>query len=347
MTTLAQHHPSLDNFFSRLRALDAKLANASGRRQLLPAWWKSSLKESPSAVQQAIIGMSRALNLELKSVLDPSQELRLKDFNCQYKKSKNTSDDELAVATSIIHSAATTAVMAMKVDFVPLPAASEIRNKILSADNPWIDFESLVEICWKHGIPVLHMPTLPVSKKMDAVVVDVDGRPAIALTKNQSQSSWLLFHLAHEIGHIACGHLQPGETLIDEKINESEEGADEQESEADAYALELLTGSADRCYYSRGRMTANNLAMQARKIGREQQVSPGHIVLNWAFEMAKGKSPKQAGPTWGVAGAALNALYPAPNWKELLHQKIEDNLDDEEVTESDIDYLFKLTGMDG
>jgi Zn-dependent peptidase ImmA (M78 family) len=31
-----------------------------------------------------------------------------------------------------------------------------------------------------------------------------------------------LFGLAHELGHIACGHLENNSLLIDEKINEDD-----------------------------------------------------------------------------------------------------------------------------
>ncbi|WP_341502794.1 hypothetical protein [Gallaecimonas sp. GXIMD4217] len=345
MTTAAKHRPSLDNLFTRLRALDKKLVTSNAKKQLLPEWWEPGLKKSPSAAQQAIISIARTLNLEMSSVLDPAQELRLKDFSCQYKKSKNTRDADLAVATSIIHSAATTAIEAIRSDFRPLPPASELRKMLLDDSHPWVDFELLIEVCWKHGIPVLHMPSLPVSKKMDAVVVDVNGRPAIALTKNQQQSSWLLFHLAHEMGHVSLGHLQPGQTLIDEKISEDEVGSDVQEQEADLYALELLTGSSTRRYMSDRGMKPQQLADEARRLGTESMVAPGHIVLNWAFAMHR-SSTNSSRAIWGTANTALKHLYPKPNWRNRLHKLIEDNLDDEKVTESDIDNLFRLTGVD-
>lgn len=332
---------SLKNFFDRLKKLDSKLVTTKSKKQLLPDWWTTSLNKSPSAVQQAIVSMSRMLNLELTTVLDPLQELKLRNVTCQYKKSKGTEVNDLAVATSIIHGLAMTAAAAMTKDYHPLPSALELRNKILGNAEPWVSFETLINICWDYGIPVLHIPALPSSKKMDAVVVDVDGRPVIALTSNKAQSSWLLFHLAHEVGHIAKGHLKRGETLIDEKFNEQEQGGDLQEIEADEYALELLTGDSEKQYYSRGHMTAENLAQQVKNISKEQNVDPGHIVLNWAFKMSISGSTVY----WAIAQSTLNSLYPTPSWRELLHQKMDEHFDEDSVSDSEFDYLFRLTGV--
>ncbi|MBY6096165.1 hypothetical protein [Ferrimonas balearica] len=342
MTIKAKKHP-LDNFFQRLGALDPKLAKPAGKRQLLPEWWDPSLKSSSSAVQQAIVGMSRLLNLDLASVLDPTQELRQKEVMCQYKRSKRAANDDLAVATSMVHGIAQTAIRAIEKDYTPLPNAAELRAQILSGTDKWVSFEALVEICWMHGIPVLYIPVLPVSKKMDAVVVDIDGRPAIALTSKKAHASWLVFHLAHEMGHIAEGHLEPGETLVDETISEQEEGADDNERAADKYALELITGDAERQYYSTRRMDGQTLAAQASTIGLEHNVDPGHIVLNWAHGMANSVTSRVA---WATAQSALKTLYPNADWIALLHRKMEEALDESRVGESEFDYLYKLTGLE-
>lgn len=53
---------------------------------------------------------------------------------------------------------------------------------------------------------------------MDAVAIKVSERPVIALTKKHKHASGVLFGLAHELGHIACGHLENNSLLIDEKL---------------------------------------------------------------------------------------------------------------------------------
>ena len=53
---------------------------------------------------------------------------------------------------------------------------------------------------------------------MDAVAIKVSERPVIALTKNINMQVEFCLALAHELGHIACGHLENNSLLIDEKL---------------------------------------------------------------------------------------------------------------------------------
>ena len=76
---------------------------------------------------------------------------------------------------------------------------------------------------------------------MDAVVMDVNGRPVIALTKNHKHESDLSFLLAHEMGHIFHNHLEQGQILVDTRVDESINERDEQENQANVFAIELLT----------------------------------------------------------------------------------------------------------
>lgn len=321
----------MQNFISRLRKLDSKLAKAA------PYWWDDSLNSSTGASQQAILSISKYLNLDIKSVLDPSSELRFKHVSCCYKKAQNKAVNDLSVATGLVYSAARTVAKMVPKDFVNFSDASVIREQILESGEPYVHLRSLVEYCWNRGVPVLFLPDLPASKKMDAVVQDVNGRPVIAITKRQKHESALLFLLAHEMGHIFSGHLESGQVIIDESINEDDE-IDQQEIEANNFALEVLTGRASTAFHSAGkRLTGEALARAVKIKSDEVQVDPGHIALNWAHTTK----------SWPVANKALNLLYKDLTWQKELKSLFLDNVDQFSVNEDELDYLFNLMNIEG
>jgi Zn-dependent peptidase ImmA (M78 family) len=79
------------------------------------------------------------------------------------------------------------------------------------------------------------------SKKPDGMAVRVGSRYAIVLCRNHRYSAWPLFILAHELGHIARGHLKQDGLLVDDDNWATDvEGA---EKEANDFAVKLLTGN--------------------------------------------------------------------------------------------------------
>ncbi|ELB2787680.1 ImmA/IrrE family metallo-endopeptidase [Vibrio alginolyticus] len=328
---MTQVQNPMQNFIARLRRLDSKLTKVT------PYWWDNSLAKSPGASQQAVLSMAKYLNLDIKSVLDSQAELKFKDMSCCYRKAGNKAINDLLVATGLVYSASRTAAKMVKHSYTNFSDASVIRRQILESGKPYVDLRSLVDYCWKHGVPVLFLPNLPASKKMDAVVQEVNGRPVIAITKKHKHESMLLFLLAHEMGHVFCGHLESGQVIIDESVRESDE-VDQQESEANDFALSLLTGKSDTRFHSGGvRLTGQQLAEIAELTGKEKHIDPGHIALNWAYTTQN----------WGVAYNALNILYPKLTWQDDLKEMFLENVDQFEVDEDELDYLFNLMKIEG
>lgn len=176
----------------------------------------------------------------------------------------------------------------------PLPSASDFRSEILGSTNAgWVDFSLLAAHLWNRGIPVVHLPNLPVKAKgMDGLVTRVEGRPVIVLNRDQPRSDWMLFVLAHECGHVGRGHLpeEDGTAFVDndiaEESTESGSTADE-EAEANEYAQALLVESGGLLGFNSRIPTAEQFADLAIRFGREHRVSPGHIVLNAARHTPK------------------------------------------------------------
>lgn len=323
---MTQIQNPMQSFKARLKKLDSKLTKVT------PYWWDKSLAKSPSASQQAIISMARHLNLDLRSVLDDDADLKFKDVSSCYRKAGNKAINDLSVATGLVCSASRSVERMVDKPYRNFSSASVIREEILSTGKKYVDLLSLAAYCWDHGVPVVYIENLPASKKMDAVVQEIDGRPVITITKKQKHESALLFLLAHEMGHIFSGHLDNGQAIIDESVGESLE-IDQQESEANEFALHLLTGSSDTRFHSNGvRLTGEGLAHAVTIKSDETQIDPGHIALNWAYTTEN----------WAVANKALNILYPNPDWQNQLKKFFLSNIDQFQVDEDELDYLFNL-----
>ena len=111
---------------------------------------------------------------------------------------------------------------------------------------------------------------------------------------------------------------------------------DDEEEQADRYAIELLTGKSGTCFQTGGRWpSALDLARLARRFGTANCVDPGHVVLNWAHSTS--------GSVWGIANAALKVLDATPDAIGDINERLEANLDWGNLPEDDCEFLMKIT----
>ena len=162
----------------------------------------------------------------------------------------------------------------------------------------------------------------------------MQGRPVIVLCREETQPSWQLFILAHELGHLACGHVPENGALFDENVHDTE--PDDEERAADCYAVELLTGKEATEIGVNGRWPkAADLARLAGDYGRRNQIDPGHVVLNYAHH---------AGPAFfPVARAALKHLDPVADAVAQVRERLAANLDWERLPQDSSVFLARMT----
>ncbi len=305
----------------------------------LPGWWEDSLADNPAGYAQCLVLLSRHLGLDFRVLQDADSLPRLKDFGvCKYKKRADTSEDELLLSRVIATRAAQLAAAAIVQPYVDLPrSALDLRQQILDRGS-WVSFDELLNSCWEFGIPVLHVNHFPsTAKRPDGFTLRVGKRPVIVLCKGIRQPAWLLFILAHELGHIASGHIPEDSALIDEKMHDNFR---DKEEEADRYALELLTGDSDARVATSGRWpNMNELALRAQEIGKRNSIDPGHIVLNYAYTMG-------GGAFFAVANGALKLLYPQADAIATVREKLAANLDWERLPEDSSDFLMRMTDQE-
>lgn len=253
---------------------------------LMPEWWSPEVEATPGAAQRAKLYLAKALSLQIRpfSESPPRVEFDLPSEK-RFKLSSKTSESDVAVAVALAKSASRLALGSMEHDYSTLPkSAARIRSQILASGAPWVGLPQILDFCWSSGIPVLHLASpLLGKKKMDGIAMSINGRPSIVLS-NVRKHGFLLFHLAHELGHVALGHLSENGAIVDDVITkeEPEEGRNSQEIEADRFAIELLTGNADTRLSLPRLFKANALADIATNFGRDRQIEPTHVVLNVA-----------------------------------------------------------------
>jgi hypothetical protein len=191
--------------------------------------------------------------------------------------------------------------------------------------------------CWSYGIPVLHVSNFPPhTKKMDGMVVMANGRPTVVVCKNAKFSAWLLYIIAHELGHIAANHLSDNSVLIDEVVNSA--SSDAEEIAANEYASALVAGNQN--YHAQKNWpNARRLAYLANIVAKEQKVDPGHIVLNYAHNM-------NVGNFYPVANAALRILEPNASGPKCIAKSLAANLDWSALPSESCEFLMKVTGAD-
>ncbi len=190
------------------------------------------------------------------------------------------------------------------------PSAGFIRQAILN-EQPFVRLGDLVALCWALGIPVGYLRVFPLpAKRMSAMVVQVDGRYAILLGKSARFPAPVAYYLAHELGHIALGHLQGQSALIDIGDPLLALGSDDEEVAADRFALELLTGFPEPHIATDTRsFLARQLAETAARSAQELKIEPGTIALCFGHETGR----------WDKTYGALRYIYGVgrPIWAEI------------------------------
>jgi hypothetical protein len=325
----------MKNLYRRLS--EVGLTRAFVRRTGLPSWWDDEVAENPAGYAQGLLLLSRYLGLDLQSLQDESASIRLRDFGaCKYKKRDDVTEDELALARVMATRAAQLAGESMSIRPAPLPASAlEIRQQILDQGSRWVGLPELVDSCWSAGIPVLHLDHFPKNaRRPDGFAARVHGRPVVVLCKKAKHFAWLLFILAHELGHLALGHIPAEGALLDDHVEQ--DSSDDEEKQANAFAVELLTGQAGRRFVATGRWpNARELAEEARTIGRQRMIDPGHVVLNHAHSMGK--------DFFAVANAALKLLEPHADAVGMLRAKMAECLDWSRLPEDSSEFLMRVT----
>jgi len=278
-----------------------------------PRWWSADAEASPSARAELRFGVARRLGLDPSSLLDDAQQPRfLWREEARFKHLTSESDIERAGIASFGRAVATALATAAPPASNTLAGvtADELRRRLLATDRPYVGLDSLVALSWGIGVPIVHLRVFPwPQKRMAAMTVRLDQQSFILLGKDAAYPAWIAFWVAHELAHIALDHVDPDEAVVD---LDHEGGTDEdaEERDADAWALELLTGRPQPTVVSAdGARSAAGLAKAALSTGPQLGIEPGTLALCFGYSTGD----------WPIANASLREIYQvaSPVWRVI------------------------------
>ncbi len=272
-----------------------------------PDWWTEEAEYSKSAQAELRFSLARKLGLEPRSLLNDAQPKFVWDESAKYKNfTGDIETDKAAISAfgiSISNLLIQSSAEPQSVTLNNLSAAL-IREALLGQVE-FIGTPELLTFLWGINIPVIHLRLYPLTaKRMCAMAVKVRGQYAILLAKDSKYPAATAFHLAHEIGHIALGHLAEHGAIIDigDPVDSNSE-LDSEELAADKFALELLTGFATPPIEVIGRgKSAKQLATEAFQTAKVWSIEPGTVALCYGHITGN----------WGVANAAMKYIYDKP-----------------------------------
>lgn len=281
-----------------------------------PGWWSDEADASSSARAELWFSVARRLGLDPRSLFDEGRPRFLWQDEARFKHLSVEGDVELAGITSFGRAVAATLVLAAPSPGATISGVSAqlLRRELLGAKQPYVRLLDLLALSWGAGVPVAHLRVFPwTQKRMAAMSVSVGEHCAILLGKDSVYPAPIAFYLAHELGHIALGHVDSDRLIVDlEEERPSLANDDEEEQAADAYALEVLTGQPSPTVLPDelgARPSARELARIAVGAADSLGIEPGMIAQCFGYSTGD----------WRIATGALKTIYTAqkPVWQEV------------------------------
>jgi hypothetical protein len=261
-----------------------------------------------------VFGVARRLGLDPAPLLAGSDEPHfLWQAEARFKHLTTESSTEQSGIASFGRSVASILIAASPEPALDIAGASaaELREQLLRPDRPYVTLGDVLTACWTAGVAVAHLRVFPWERKrMAAMALGIGGRSAILLGKDSSYPAPIAFFLAHELGHVALGHVSANDTVID-LGDELAPSSDGEEQAADEFALELLTGQKRPRVVAQDPTAASGreLARVALASGSALAIEPGMLAQCFGYSTGN----------WQTANAALRHIYPdaAPMWEAI------------------------------
>ena len=205
--------------------------------------------------------------------------------------------------------------------FRGVPDATELRTELGGGE---IRLSSLLDWAWDSGVAVV---PLQGRGGFCAATWALGDSPIAVLKETREFAVFWLFDLAHELGHIARGHLDSGGVVDLDNLRPAglaPVGDDERERDANEFALRLLLGDygallgevrkESRGHYLRFRDAVATVA-------RRRSVSSGLLGMVAAHELSDIGEPKDR---WG---SATNLARAEGNGREVVTQTLFSRVD--------------------
>lgn len=295
-------------------------------KQVLPEWWDPELDTDPVATLEGASYISSRLGLSLDSLLDLEHPIAFTPVGMtKFKRRQDTAD--LTIAQSMATHIADLVTYTCKQPYTRPPTSPRQVRQAILASHPTANLEAVLAFCWHYGIPVLHFdPSLPPRiRKMDGMVAYLNDHPVIVLCSNKKLAAWQLFNLAHELGHILCGHVTEG-ILVDEDITQAEQ--DQEEQEANQWAVELL-GTEHLKWPEK--LDTQALKDRACLAQVHHSIDPSASALNYAWQQQD----------WLTGLSVAKQFEPSANAPHLINQLLSGQVEINRLSDENQAYLWQ------
>lgn len=265
-----------------------------------PRWWTDEAEASKSAQAELRFTVARRLGLSPRSVIGEEKPEFVWKHEAKFKGLSEYGGREQAALTSFGVALARTLRKGVEPLSLDFPSARELRRSILRT-APYVRLQDICAACWGIGIPVIHLRVFPLTAKhMVAMAVKTESGYAVLVGKDSKTPAPTAFHIAHEIGHIVCGHLASEKAIVDFDDLLAGDSGDQEELDADQFALELLTGQRfPRLEFRVPPRNGRELASSVANASLERAIEPGTLALCYGHQTKD----------WRIANAALKYIY--------------------------------------
>ena len=293
---------------------------------ILPDWWEDACADDPSILQDVEFRVARFLGSPLSAVSDPSTALSpLVYSNAQLRRVRDISRDRLSAAIHVAIQVASATVRNLRDAPTPrIPPADGLAwREQVARPLTALHLGDLLRDLWARGIPVIPLDVLP-APAFQGMACVVDDRPVIVIGYKHDEPGRVAFLVAHEAAHIAAGDCAPGQPVVDEE----DEISDDTDIErlADGYATHALVGGATvpevNTSVSRD---FKDLARQASSIERQSGADASAVIFAWA---------RRTGD-YATATMAVKALYRTVGARRQLRELFAQNVDIANSSETD------------
>lgn len=320
----------LSDIYEKLKSLG--LSNSFIENVAFPSWWKSEFGNDENAISRLLDSLRRRLYLEI-GFLQNSPELLLEFSPIPIKKFKlQKRQENPELFGYLARSVASAVVSTVDSPYISIPSDPLFIREAIMQGGVCVSLNSLLEFCWSFGLPVIHFDISSLfgkgssgPSKSDGLVMMAENRPVVVIGSSRKHSAWLLFILAHELGHIAYGHLKEG-ILSDESFKDGVN--DDEEDVANQFASRLLFG--DMVPQWPQNLNKQRLLKRVERLSENHNLDPGALILNYGWQTGN----------WGCAVGALSSLETntnAPAQINAYYQSHLISIDDESR-----DYLQKV-----
>ncbi len=318
------------------------------RNVLVPDWWRKEMCEDGSLTFSMAYVVAQHLGVSLMPLVNGG-DVTIDGGMSAIAYKKRCDDDEEAVdRTSAFMRQLAISTLSGIGEQKDIPCKPEEMRGALLRDYKEVDFLNLLDFCWSLNIPVLsissQMPHSAHWHRPQAAVFKDKGKYCIFILEKSPFNAKPLFLLAHELGHIASGHLDDCDGChIDDNVAFG--NAKECEKEANDFALKLLGGDYEFeiCPSS----YPKDIADWAIATGKAHNVNPGHLILRDAFVKADGKDKETMKRVNATSTAALKILNQADETapeRLILIRELANILEDD-FNDETYEFIARGTGL--